>query len=715
MKIICKNSNFVESSLNRVAINKGEAITLQVKLRNGHGELINLLNSSVVISIINSIKNSFEKPTELIDEYTIQFTIDFNDITGEEDSNIRFNVTYSDGKKERFPSEDAQNIIISSVLESNSDIVGYVTFEKVKKTCEKYSHMNLNASNIPFNDSDEILSKIGDLKKLGITPRSLTDTIMERGLNPKDFGAVGDGKSHPLSEIYLTLASAQEKYPHATDLSDEIDWCAIQGLVNFCVNTIKQSGEFQNPCVLEFPSGIYVTNKTINSKPYIKFVAKGFVVIRLNNAGTALKISCDSNEPNFYKEMWSIGSLITAATGGAFILQCSKNKVANSVGLDIGNSASNEKDFARFNISHLGIIGFDVGLQIRNINTYLGVFNSLHLEGNRVNIKTLNVKGNAINAGENMRFNNSIIAGAVIGLKNESDVLDFVFSNCSFDFLDNVLELNKGYSTIRFNHCYFEEISYSLINSLATPISIQGRGNVVTFINCEMYSPRRQYIKGKHLTVMVDGFVLRYTRTDILPNALCFFEKEDTNKYKTKHFLFTRDYAQCTAENLNLNRYGDFETANLGESLLNNTLNSYRKVSSFNVKVAEISGEVSYSGGQSLKIVGTQGCYLAFELANKIKAMAFEEIVVGFRFALNITNALNLAVRVDAYDNNEVLIKSSDSYVPSVSGTNILEWSFTPYIKNFVLPAGTQSYNINIIVSNFNGTVYLDDIIINKI
>jgi hypothetical protein len=45
-------------------------------------------------------------------------------------------------------------------------------------------------------------------------------------------GAVADGASHPLSERFRTLAAARAVFPHATALTDEIDWCALQGAVN---------------------------------------------------------------------------------------------------------------------------------------------------------------------------------------------------------------------------------------------------------------------------------------------------------------------------------------------------------------------------------------------------------------------------------------------------------------------------------------------------
>lgn len=51
-------------------------------------------------------------------------------------------------------------------------------------------------------------------------------------LYPEDFGAIGDGASHPLSGLYGSLAAAQAIYPHATALTDEVDWCALQAALD---------------------------------------------------------------------------------------------------------------------------------------------------------------------------------------------------------------------------------------------------------------------------------------------------------------------------------------------------------------------------------------------------------------------------------------------------------------------------------------------------
>lgn len=60
-----------------------------------------------------------------------------------------------------------------------------------------------------------------------------------------DFGAIGDGLSHPLSERFATLAEAQAVYPFAAALTEEIDRCAIQLAVNTAVDNVTLIGGAQ--------------------------------------------------------------------------------------------------------------------------------------------------------------------------------------------------------------------------------------------------------------------------------------------------------------------------------------------------------------------------------------------------------------------------------------------------------------------------------------
>lgn len=80
--------------------------------------------------------------------------------------------------------------------------------------------------------------------------RTVADNITDFA-NVKNFGAIGDGQYHPLSERFSTLAMAQVAYPHATSLSQSIDWAAAQAALNYA--------ELHASCAVYVPAGIYVS------------------------------------------------------------------------------------------------------------------------------------------------------------------------------------------------------------------------------------------------------------------------------------------------------------------------------------------------------------------------------------------------------------------------------------------------------------------------
>lgn len=51
-------------------------------------------------------------------------------------------------------------------------------------------------------------------------------------LNVKQFGAIGDGKYHPLSEWFSSISEAKSLYPFVDSLSQSIDWAAWQAAIN---------------------------------------------------------------------------------------------------------------------------------------------------------------------------------------------------------------------------------------------------------------------------------------------------------------------------------------------------------------------------------------------------------------------------------------------------------------------------------------------------
>lgn len=84
----------------------------------------------------------------------------------------------------------------------------------------------------------------------------------------KDFGAVGDGTIHYLSESFASLAAAQAVFPFVSDINTQTrDWAATQAAVNY----VRQRGWLRRLGIVgsqqggkvHIPSGCYVLNEPV--------------------------------------------------------------------------------------------------------------------------------------------------------------------------------------------------------------------------------------------------------------------------------------------------------------------------------------------------------------------------------------------------------------------------------------------------------------------
>lgn len=83
--------------------------------------------------------------------------------------------------------------------------------------------------------------------------RTVHDKLLET-ISIRDFGAIGDGTLHPLSERFSSLAIAQVVYPFVTSLSQSIDYAATQSAINVAISNKKS---------LEVTSGNYYSSDPI--------------------------------------------------------------------------------------------------------------------------------------------------------------------------------------------------------------------------------------------------------------------------------------------------------------------------------------------------------------------------------------------------------------------------------------------------------------------
>lgn len=88
--------------------------------------------------------------------------------------------------------------------------------------------------------------------------RRLMDKLSE-SVSIKDFGAIGDKVLHPLSERFSSLAMAQVAYPHATSLSQSIDWAATQAAINSGYTAVHApAGHYMMSDGIDHKSGVTV-------------------------------------------------------------------------------------------------------------------------------------------------------------------------------------------------------------------------------------------------------------------------------------------------------------------------------------------------------------------------------------------------------------------------------------------------------------------------
>ncbi|HEU5451878.1 MAG TPA: right-handed parallel beta-helix repeat-containing protein [Terriglobales bacterium] len=88
-------------------------------------------------------------------------------------------------------------------------------------------------------------------------------TRLQDRLSIMDFGAYGDGTSHPASSRFATLASAQVVYPSCTALTDELDMLALMAARDYLqTNSTYRGGR------IYAPRGHYLMNRNVAFTPY---------------------------------------------------------------------------------------------------------------------------------------------------------------------------------------------------------------------------------------------------------------------------------------------------------------------------------------------------------------------------------------------------------------------------------------------------------------
>ena len=150
----------------------------------------------------------------------------------------------------------------------------------------------------------------------GAVNTTVQDKLRE-SVSVKDFGAIGDGNSHPLSTRYATLAAAQAVYSFVTSLTQEIDWAAWQAAANHV-----GSGSITCPDGnYLFSDTLDLTSSSVLDRSGISFIAfggrRGGVTITGNTSGWIIDLS--GTAWSYFKGMYLICGSTHPSTGGILL------------------------------------------------------------------------------------------------------------------------------------------------------------------------------------------------------------------------------------------------------------------------------------------------------------------------------------------------------------------------------------------------------------
>lgn len=272
--------------------------------------------------------------------------------------------------------------------------------------------------------------------------------INDISLNIKEFGAIGDGDSHPLSELFTTISEAQIKYPCATSLSDEIDQCAIQTTIN----KVALSGG-----TVFIPNGTYlISNLKVPLNVAIVGSIRNFCKLK----------SINNNTNNYLIELNGQRATLKEITLDG---NRDNNKGTTIYGVYLSADATKIYDSDILYCSGSGIYGGSMDGIIKNVRSCDHNLCGIHI--------TSTVKGGPRD-GTDMHIQDCLIAGNLDGIVLESG--NTILANCKSYLnkrdgyvLCNQIHMSNSESQENGRHgVYLKNASLCLISNL----SIDGMG-----------------------------------------------------------------------------------------------------------------------------------------------------------------------------------------------------------------------------------------------
>lgn len=256
--------------------------------------------------------------------------------------------------------------------------------------------------------------------------------------NVHSYGAIGDGVSRPLSSLYPTLAAAKLVYPHATALTQQLDWAGIQA----ALNAVAARGDRGGKVFVPNAGAAYILNETLTINPRsTSFVSDGaaldFTTLAFGKNGFLLRATgagIYGHSKNRMQGFELIGPGADAAHVATTACFCFDTLIA---GLS-----------SRYYLADLAVHGWPRAVEFLN-RAYLDRFENCDFYECTQCVHF----GTGADAGENLSFVQCAFYNSGVAIWNEIGG-GMHFLACSFDY--NGVALKGMWGENRFVACHFE-------------------------------------------------------------------------------------------------------------------------------------------------------------------------------------------------------------------------------------------------------------------
>lgn len=233
-------------------------------------------------------------------------------------------------------------------------------------------------------------------------------------------------------------------------------------IINYAIEKVRatfNAAQFNSKiCNIDFPSGTYRIDNTIEVSPFCKLRSNGNVKFDCHvNNGACMMLSAkegDYIEPSSGREEWFAGKWLDF--NGLYIENAGN---ANNVAIEIGSkerlAQGSYIPTSRYTLEGLYIRNFHSGIVFNPYDNFIGTIRDFRIETATNGIVSV---GAGENTGERMTFEDFVIAGCTeYAITYGTNALfQSYFRNGSFDFNTNVVNCKNTGNPINFEQCHFE-------------------------------------------------------------------------------------------------------------------------------------------------------------------------------------------------------------------------------------------------------------------